>query len=121
MKAAAKLYVFLEGQQCQVYGAPFDVRFPKKSKKDRKIHYWYNHVCEVYGPSKLDNERCIGVLDPVVAILSPGNNEVDLKNKYELYHQDRAKEYWVIHLEQQTLSIYSLVYGESTFVLADFW
>lgn len=29
---------FLKGEKCQVYSAPFDVRFPKESKADHQIH-----------------------------------------------------------------------------------
>ena len=36
-KLAGILYQFLEGKACQVYEAPFDVRFPKDSKEDHRI------------------------------------------------------------------------------------
>ena len=110
LKLASKLYVFLEDKKCQAYIAPFDVRFPKKSKEDRKIHDVVQpDICVICDPKKLDDRGCIGAPDLIVEILSPGNNKVELQNKFELYEEHGVKEYWVIHPEQQTLLIYSLV------------
>ncbi|GAA0877215.1 Uma2 family endonuclease [Algoriphagus jejuensis] len=110
VKLASRLYVFLEGKKCQVYDAPFDVRFPKKSKEDRKIHDVVQpDICVICDPSKLDERGCIGAPDLIVEILSPGNNKVELQNKFELYEENGVKEYWVIHPEQQTFFIYTLI------------
>lgn len=104
---------FLKGRRCQVFHAPFDVRLPVKSKKNQDIDTVVQpDLCVVCDPGKLDDAGCIGAPDLVVEILSPGNNKRELKNKYEVYEEAGVKEYWVIHPNEQTLLIYTLVSGK---------
>ncbi|SHN33537.1 Endonuclease, Uma2 family (restriction endonuclease fold) [Cyclobacterium lianum] len=104
---------FLRGKKCQVYSAPFDVRFPKSSKEDKKIHDVVQpDICVICDPEKLDERGCIGAPDLIVEILSPGNSKTELKNKFELYESNGVREYWIIHSETQDLLIYSLIDGK---------
>ncbi|MDN3690494.1 Uma2 family endonuclease [Cyclobacterium jeungdonense] len=110
IKLAAKLDYFLEKKPCQVYDAPFDVRFPKSSKDDKKIHDVVQpDICVICDPEKLDERGCIGAPDLIVEILSPGNSKTELKHKFELYESNGVREYWIIHAETQDLLIYSLI------------
>ena len=112
-KLLTRLYVYLEGKKCQVYDAPFDVRFHKESKEDHKIHDVVQpDICVICDPEKLDDRGCIGAPDLIVEILSPGNSKTELKHKYELYESNRVKEYWVIHPENQDILIYTLIHGK---------
>jgi Uma2 family endonuclease len=107
---ASKLYNFLKGKPCQVYDAPFDVRLPVKSKKNEDIITVVQpDICVICDPTKLDDAGCIGAPDIVIEILSKGNNKKELQNKYEVYEESGVKEYWVIHPEEQTVLIYTLV------------
>lgn len=107
---ASKLYNFLKGKPCQVYDAPFDVRLPIKSKKNEDIVTVVQpDICVICDPTKLDEAGCIGAPDIVIEILSKGNNKKELQNKYEVYEESGVKEYWVIHPEEQTVLIYTLV------------
>ncbi|HSF53442.1 MAG TPA: Uma2 family endonuclease [Algoriphagus sp.] len=113
IKMASKLYQFLEGKTCQVYDAPFDVRFPKGSKEDHKIHDVVQpDICVICDPEKLDDRGCIGAPDLIIEILSPGNSKIELKHKYELYESNGVKEYWIIHPENQDILIYTLTNGK---------
>ncbi len=113
IKLAAKLYNFLDGKPCQVYDAPFDVRFPKASKEDEKIHDVVQpDICVICDPEKLDERGCIGAPDLIVEILSPSNSKTELKHKFELYESNGVREYWIIHSETQDLLIYSLIDGK---------
>ena len=113
IKLAAKLYYFLEGQPCQVYDAPFDVRFPTSSKEDREIYNVVQpDICVICDPEKLDDRGCIGAPDLIVEILSPGNSKTELKHKFELYESNGVREYWIIHAETQDLLIYTLTNGK---------
>ncbi|SHN33575.1 Endonuclease, Uma2 family (restriction endonuclease fold) [Cyclobacterium lianum] len=112
-KLLTRLYVFLENKPCQVYGAPFDVRFPKKSKEDKEIHDVVQpDICVICDLEKLDERGCIGAPDLIVEILSAGNSKVELKYKFNLYESNSVREYWIIHPETQDLLIYSLVNGK---------
>lgn len=113
LKLASKLYSFLEGQKCQVFDAPFDVRFTKGSKKDGDIDSVVQpDICVICDPEKLDDKGCIGSPDLIVEILSPGNSQTELRSKYNLYESFGVREYWVIHPEHQDLMIYTLVDGK---------
>jgi Uma2 family endonuclease len=112
IKLAAKLYHFLEGALCQVYDAPFDVRFPKTSKEDKQIvDVVQPDICVICDLEKLDERGCIGAPDLIVEILSPSNSKTELKHKYELYESHGVREYWIIHAETQDLLIYTLENG----------
>ncbi|WP_162417521.1 Uma2 family endonuclease [Cyclobacterium roseum] len=112
-KLLARLYVFLEDKSCQVYDAPFDVRFPKFSKEDEKIHDVVQpDICVICDTEKLDERGCIGAPDLIVEILSPSNSKTELKHKFELYESNGVREYWIIHSETQDLLIYSLIDGK---------
>ncbi|QDH79551.1 Uma2 family endonuclease [Echinicola soli] len=105
--------VFLEGEICEVYSAPFDVRFPQQSKADKDIYTVVQpDISIICDPEKLDDRGCIGAPDLVVEILSPGNNRLELQNKYEVYEEGGVKEYWIIHPDEQTLLVYTLVKGK---------
>ncbi len=104
---------FLKGQKCQVYSAPFDVRFPTSSKEDRNIiDVVQPDICVICDPGKLDDRGCIGAPDMIVEILSPGNSKTELKHKFELYESNGVQEYWVIHAETRDLLIYTLINGK---------
>lgn len=113
VRLTSVFFNFLHGKSCQVFHAPFDVRLPVKSKKNQEIDTVVQpDLCVVCDPDKLDEAGCIGAPDLVVEILSPGNNKIELKNKYEIYEEVGVKEYWVIHPNEQTLLIYTLVSGK---------
>ena len=112
LKLSVKLYQFLEGKTCQVYEAPFDVRFPKDSKEDHRIFDVVQpDICVVCDPSILDDRGCIGAPDLIVEILSPVNSKLELKHKFDLYESREVKEYWIIQPEHQTVMIYTWVNG----------
>jgi Uma2 family endonuclease len=91
---------YLEGKSCEAFTAPFYVRIPRRS--DLSI------ICD---PKKIDDKGCLGAPDLIVEILSPGNNRMELKNKYEVYEEAGVLEYWVIQPTEKTFSRYILKNG----------
>jgi Uma2 family endonuclease len=107
-----ELNMFLKGKTCQAYSAPFDVRLPVKSKNDDKIYTVVQpDICVVCDLNKLDDRGCIGAPDLVVEVLSPGNKQLELQHKYEVYEVSGVKEYWLMDALGNTLLIYTLVQG----------
>jgi Uma2 family endonuclease len=107
------LYNHLAGQKCKVYTAPFDVRIPRKTKDDKDvITVLQPDICVICDESKLDYRGCIGTPDIVVEILSPSNNVVELKNKYDVYEQAGVTEYWVVSPQDRTFLVYTLKDGK---------
>ena len=104
-----KIGNFLEGKQCKIYSAPFDVRFPKESKADKNVYTVLQpDICVICDKSKLDARGCIGAPDLVVEILSPGNTKTELLHKYRIYEEFGVKEYWVVSHGDQSILIYTL-------------
>lgn len=113
VRLTSAFFNFLDGKSCQVFHTPFDVRLPVKSKKNQDIDTVVQpDLCVICDPAKLDDAGCLGAPDLVIEILSPGNNKIELKNKYEVYEESGVREYWVIHPNEQTLLIYSLRDGK---------
>lgn len=110
LKLATKFYTFLEGKKCQVYEAPFDVRFPKTSNEDSQIFDVVQpDICVICDLDKLDDRGCLGAPDLIVEILSPSNNETELRYKFDLYESQVVKEYWIVSPENQTFTINTLI------------
>ena len=100
---------FLQEKLCDVYSAPFDVRFPTKSKADKDIYTVLQpDLCVICDKSMLDDRGCLGAPDLIVEILSPGNNKKELLNKYEVYEEFGVKEYWIVSHSDKTVLIYTL-------------
>lgn len=100
---------FLKNKPCDVYVAPFDVRFPKGSRADKDIcTVLQPDICVICDKSKLDDRGCLGAPDLVVEILSPGNNKKELLHKYKVYEEFGVKEYWVVSQSDQSILIYTL-------------
>ncbi len=104
-------HAFLKDSPCQVYSAPFDVRFSKDPDFkiiDSVVQPDISVICDL---TKLDEVGCLGAPDLIVEILSPSNSQVELQNKYDLYQEYGVKEYWIIHPVENTLQINVLIDG----------
>lgn len=106
------LYQHLEGTRCQAFVAPFDVRLldQKKIEKNNKQIYTVVQpdICVVCDEDKLDDKGCEGSPDLIVEILSPSTKKKDLEDKYELYEFNGVKEYWVVSVNDETITIFDL-------------
>jgi Uma2 family endonuclease len=103
------LYHFLKKKPCRVIAAPFDIRFPRRSKEDWEIETVLQpDICVICDPAKIDERGGIGAPDIVIEILSPGNNKKELKNKYEVYEEAGVLEYWILHPVEKTFLRYIL-------------
>lgn len=103
------IYNALNGHQCEVYSAPFDVRLAKKAQADREVFTVVQpDIVVICDPAKLDKRGCIGAPDIVVEILSSGNNKKELINKYEVYEEAGVKEYWIVSTAHKTFFRYIL-------------
>jgi Uma2 family endonuclease len=111
---------FLKKKRCRAFAAPFDVRFPRRSKDDQEIETVLQpDICVICDPAKIDERGGIGAPDIVIEILSPGNNKKELKNKYEVYQEAGVLEYWIFHPAEKTFLRYMLD-EHKKFRLSDF-
>lgn len=57
---------------------------------------------------KLDEQGCNGAPDLVIEILSPGNSDREMKQKFDLYEASRVQEYWIIDPNRMDIIVYTL-------------
>ena len=96
--------------KCEVFHAPFDVRFPKHGETtDDKINTVVQpDICVICDLSKLDKRGCCGAPDMIVEILSPSTLKKDVTEKFDLYEEHGVKEYWIVHPEAQAINVFLL-------------
>ena len=102
---------FLKNSSCKIFVAPFDVRLldQKKSTANKDIYTVVQpDVCVVCDPLKLEEKGCLGAPDLVVEVLSPGTQQKDIKDKFELYEFNGVKEYWIVSAADETITIFNL-------------
>jgi len=110
-----EIYNYLKGKSCKTYAAPFDVRLPRKTDPSNEKNIYtvvQPDICVICDISKLDKQGCIGAPDIIIEILSPGNNQKELRNKYEVYEESGVLEYWIISPQDKTFLKYTLINGK---------
>jgi Uma2 family endonuclease len=108
-KIFARIWNFLEEQDCQVFAAPFDVRLPVQSKKNTDVETVIQpDICVICDSNKIDTKGCLGAPDLIVEILSPGNSKKEMKDKYEVYEESGVKEYWLVDIANKCVFVYIL-------------
>ena len=107
---SSRIFNFLENKKCEVYSAPFDVRFPKNGETadDKIFNVVQPDIVVVCDPKKLDERGCIGAPDLIVEIISPSTSKKDLKDKYFLYEKSGVKEYWIAYPNEKCIHIFNL-------------
>lgn len=110
---AGLVYKALEGQEaCQYFIAPFDVRLTRTEGGETVVQ---PDLCVVCDRSKLTTRGCTGPPDWVIEIVSPGNSEKELDDKFSLYEESGVREYWVVHPGERVVLRY-LRNAEGVFV-----
>ncbi|RSK25695.1 Uma2 family endonuclease [Bacillus sp. HMF5848] len=101
-----KLGMFLEGKQCEVFHAPFDIELKNEEMEGTKIVI--PDICVICDKNGFTDQRYVGVPDLIVEILSPSNQSHDLITKLNLYMNYGVKEYWIVNPMLNTITVYSL-------------
>ena len=96
--------------KCEVFYAPFDVRFPKQGETaDDKIDTVVQpDICVICDLSKIDDRGCCGAPDLIVEILSPSTLKKDVTEKFALYEEHGVKEYWIVHPKDKAITVFLL-------------
>ncbi len=110
VKLSRILDVYLDGKPCEVYVAPFDVRFAEKSNDDNNTidSVVQPDISVICNEMKLDDYGCIGSPDLIIEILSPSTAKKDKTVKFKLYEKYGVKEYWVVHPDENIIEIFKL-------------
>lgn len=101
-----QLFHILEGSDCEVFHAPFDIELTDETIADTKIVVPdLSVICDKNG---LTDEKYIGVPSIIIEIVSPSNQSHDLVFKLNLYMQYGVKEYWIVNPILNTIQLYNL-------------
>ncbi len=107
-----KMYGFFTTNKnnCQLFHAPFDVRFPKNGEKsDKKIYTVVQpDIVIICDKNKLDKKGCIGAPDFIAEIISPSTAKIDMEDKYQLYEKEGVKEYWLVFPHEKIIQSFIL-------------
>jgi len=100
---------YLLDKRCEMYHAPFDVRFVETV--DNVADDYIDTVVQpdivvICDPKKLDDRGCKGSPDLIIEILSPSTSRMDMTIKFELYQHFAVKEYWIVHPKDQTILVF---------------
>jgi Uma2 family endonuclease len=110
-KIAIPLFNYLANNTCEVFYAPFDVRLMKNSNDKQVKTVVQPDICVICDLSKIDEKGCNGAPELVIEILSPGNSNKEMKNKFELYEEAGVLEYWIVDPEKEVVFQYVLENG----------
>jgi len=106
MKLSAFLYHLLDGKDCEVLAAPFDVELRSRDSDEKRIIMPdLSIICDKKG---FTETKYVGVPEVIIEILSPSNQAHDLVFKTNLYQQAGVKEYWIINPILKNVMVYSL-------------
>lgn len=113
-KIGNELYSYLKGKPCEVFYAPFDVRLMRSTDDKQVTTVVQPDICVICDQSKIDERGCNGAPELVIEILSPGNSNKEMKNKFELYEEAGVVEYWIVDPEKEIVLLYVLENGVFT-------
>ena len=109
------LFIYLKDQPCRLFSAPFDVRLfdsKKSALANRDIYTVVQpDLCVICDGTKLDEKGCLGAPDLVIEILSPGNSQKEMYNKFLLYQECGVREYWLVDSDRN--AVLSYVFNET--------
>ncbi len=101
-KASTKIFKpltdFFIQNPCELYFAPFDVRFPRhpNDPENKVFTVLQPDICVVCDLEKLDDNGCNGAPDLIVEITSKGTRQRDFHFKYSVYEESGVFEYWIV-------------------------
>lgn len=98
------------GMPCEVFPAPFDVRFPATGEAgddetDTVVQPDISVICD---RGKIDERGCVGPPDLVVEVLSEETGGRDEGTKFKLYEKHAVREYWIVNPWDETVRLYAL-------------
>lgn len=105
-----EMFQYFKGKSCQLFAAPFDVRFPDEDGNVTSVVQ--PDLCIICDEAKIDDKGCLGSPDLIIEILSPGNSKKEMKDKFQLYEEAGVLEYWVVHPIEKNILIFILKEGK---------
>lgn len=102
---------YLQGKECKVYAAPFDVRLCKDKTQDDSdiINVVQPDITVICESEKLDEKGAKGVPDFVIEIVSQSSTFIDYVKKLNLYGDFGVREYWIVNPMKKNVLVYKIM------------
>ncbi|CAI3570648.1 Uma2 family endonuclease [Clostridium neonatale] len=101
-----KIGIYLDGKECEVFDAPYDIQLKKDNIEGNKIVIPdLSVICDKSG---FEENKYVGVPKLIVEILSPSNQSHDLITKFNLYMKYGVEEYWIVNPMLNSIIVYTL-------------
>lgn len=98
----------IKNKSCDIYTAPFDVRFPTGNNDEETYTVVQPDISVICDKNKLDDRGCVGAPDMIIEILSPSTGAKDATIKFDLYEEQGVKEYWMVYPGEHLLDVFVL-------------
>lgn len=108
LEFASQLRNYLMGKKCKPFIAPLDVKLSGEIDDDKEFNVVQPDVMVVCDSNKITEKNILGAPDLAIEILSPSNASHDRLLKLNLYQKFGVKEYWIVSLEEQIISVFIL-------------
>jgi len=106
MKLSAILFELLDGKECEVLAAPYDIELKNNEYEEKTIVIPdISVICDKRG---FTEQKYIGVPELIIEIISPSNQSHDLIFKTNLYQKFGVKEYWIINPILDNIMVYAV-------------
>lgn len=99
---------YLKGKKCRAFISPLDVKLSGQKDDKKEFNVVQPDVMVICDGNKITEKNILGAPDLAVEILSSSNTRHDRVLKLNLYQKFGVKEYWIVSLEEQIISVYIL-------------
>ena len=103
-----QLKTYLKGKKCRAFIAPLDVKLSGEKDNKKEFNVVQPDIMVVCDQNKITEKNIQGAPDLVIEITSPYNPAHDKLVKLNLYQKFGVKEYWIVSLEEQIISVFLL-------------
>ena len=103
-----QLKTYLRGKRCRVFVAPLDVKLSGSLDDKKEYNVVEPDIMIVCDPTKINKKNIQGAPNMIIEIVSPNNPAHDKLVKLNLYQKFGVKEYWIVSLEDQIISVFLL-------------
>lgn len=103
-----QLKTYLKGKKCRAFIAPLDVKLSGEKDNKKEFNVVQPDIMVVCDQNKITEKNIQGAPDLAIEITSPNNPSHDKLVKLNLYQKFGVKEYWIVSLEEQIISVFLL-------------
>ena len=102
-------FAYFKNRECEIFVAPTDVVLLEKGEKTEDAkNVVQPDIFVVCDKEKIAEQAIVGAPDLAVEIISPNTAIKDKREKFALYEKHGVKEYWLVHPEEKTLTVFRL-------------